>query len=594
MKYTIRFCFVLGLFLASCEKDFLQRIPQTSITKEDFFNTPTDLQTYTNGFYSQIRSRWDDLYSDNISVYTGSSEVDNLLRGGITPATVGGWNNWGTLRSINFMLQNVDKTTGDQKTINHYIGIARMFRANFYYTLVKRYGDVPWYGSVIGTSDEELLYKPKDSRELVVDSIMNDLEFAAANILPSLTNNTQLTRWAALQLLSRIALHEGTYRKYHDELGLESTATRFLEIAASASQEIMTNGGFTIYSTGANAADYRALFSSNNLSANKEVVFLQKNNKDEGVANNTHVVLDWQWALSADLMNDFLMSDGSAFTSLPDYDKKPFVEVFENRDPRLQETIMPPGFSTAPANAPFVIKPNFGGYLQIKFFPRDPALRAGWGLNYTDLPIYRYAEVLLNNAEAKAELGTLTQTDLDQTVNRLRRRVAMPDLSMATSNAAPDPYQALKYPLVSGSNKGVLLEIRRERRIELACEGFRFDDLYRWKAGRLLGIHSKGMYLPALGAYDVTGDGKEDIAILKEQGAEDPINHLPSEIKSKLIKFYLTDQSFYLENTDSGAILFGKDRQQPRNFIEPKYYYFPIPQEQTILNKNLSQPAGWQ
>jgi hypothetical protein len=97
-----------------------------------------------------------------------------------------------------------------------------------------------------------------------------------------------------------------------------------------------------------------------------------------------------------------------------------------------------------------------------------------------------------------------------------------------------------------------------------------------------------------LGAYDVTGDGKEDIAILKEQGAEDPINHLPSEIKSKLIKFYLTDQSFYLENTDSGAILFGKDRQQPRNFIEPKYYYFPIPQEQTILNKNLTQPAGWQ
>ncbi|WP_290795180.1 RagB/SusD family nutrient uptake outer membrane protein [Flavihumibacter sp. UBA7668] len=594
MKYAIRLCILMGVFFASCEKDFLQRTPQTSITKEDFFNTPSDLQTYTNGFYSQIRSRWDDLYSDNISVYTGSSDVDNLVRGGITPATVGGWNNWGTLRSINFMLQNVGKTSGDQTTINHYIGIARLFRANFYYNMVKRYGDVPWYGSVIGTSDEELLYKPKDSRELVVDSVMNDLEFAAANILPSLTNNTQLTRWAALQLLSRIALHEGTYRKYHDELGLESTAAGFLERAATATQEIMANGGFTIYSTGANATDYRALFSSNNLSANKEVIFLQKNNKDEGVANNTHVVMDWQWALSADLMNDFLMSDGSPFTSVPDFDKKPFVEVFQNRDPRLQETIMPPGFATAPANAPFVIKPNFGGYLQIKFFPRDPALRGGWGLNYTDLPIYRYAEVLLINAEAKAELGTLTQTDLDQTVNRLRRRVGMPDLSLVTSNAAPDAYQAQKYPLVSGTNKGVLLEIRRERRIELACEGFRFDDLYRWKAGRLLGIHSKGMYLPALGAYDVTGDGKEDIAILKEQGAEDPINHLPSEIKSKLIKFYLTDQSFYLENTDSGAILFGKDRQQPRSFIEPKYYYFPIPQEQTILNKNLTQPAGWQ
>ncbi|KYP15279.1 RagB/SusD family nutrient uptake outer membrane protein [Flavihumibacter sp. CACIAM 22H1] len=594
MKYALRFCILLGMFFASCEKDFLQRTPQTSITKEDFFNTPADLQTYTNGFYSQLRSKWEDLYSDNISVYTGSSEVDNLVRGGITPATVGGWNNWGTLRSINFMLQNTGKTTGDPVTINHYIGIARFFRANFYYNMVKRYGDVPWYGSVIGTSDEDLLYKAKDSRAVVVDSIMNDLEFAAANILPSLTNNTQLTKWAALQLLARIALHEGTYRKYHDEIGLESSAAGFLQKAVNASQKIMEEGGFTIYSTGANALDYRALFSSNNLSANKEVIYLEKNNKEEGIANNTHVVLDWQWALSADLMNDYLMRDGTPFTSTADYDKKTFVQVFQNRDPRLPETIMPPGFTTAPGNTPLVIKPNFGGYMQVKFYPRDPALRGGWVLNYTDLPIFRLAEVLLINAEAKTELGTITQADLDQTINKLRRRVGMPDLSMAVANGNPDPYQAQKYPLVAGAQKGLLLEIRRERRIELACEGFRLDDLYRWKAGQLLGKHSKGMYIPALGAYDVTGDGEEDIAILEQQGAEDPINHLPPNVKNKLIKFYLTDQSYYLENENSGALLFGKDRQQPRNFVEPKYYHFPIPQEQTLLNKNLTQPAGWQ
>ncbi|MFT3948749.1 MAG: RagB/SusD family nutrient uptake outer membrane protein [Agriterribacter sp.] len=601
MKRISYILLLVTLLGASCKKDFLQRTPATAITGNDFFNTTADLETYTNGLYTQqLRAIWADVeaadkFSDNISIYTGSSEIDNLIRGGVTPGNTKGWDQatWGMLRNINFMLDNVGKTTGDQAVINHYIGVARFFRANFYFNMVKRYGDVPWYSHVLGNKEEEMLQKAKDPRTVVVDSIMADLEYAAANVLPARTNNTYVTKWGALTLLARVALHEGTYRKYHNELGLESSAQVFLQRAVSASQEIIDNGGFQI--TGTGAAGYQALFASNDLSANKEVIFLQKNNKEQGIANNTHVVLDWQWALSASLANEFLMTDGTAFTSQAGYETKTFVNLFTNRDPRLGETIMTPGFVTTPGGNPYLTRPNFGGYLQVKFYPRDPALRGGWVLNYTDLPIFRYAEVLLTNVEAKAESGTLSQGDIDATINKLRTRVGMPALDLAAANGTPDAYLAGKYPLVTGANKGVILEIRRERRVELACEGLRLDDLYRWKAGSLLAQNPGGMYVPALGGLDVTGDGVADIAILQSKDDESPIAGLPADVKEKIVKYYLSDGAFILSNGTSGTVMFAKDVAQPRSFVEPKYYYFPIPASQVLLsNKKLTQPAGWE
>lgn len=585
----------LVLLGASCKKDYLERKSGSAITKEVFFNTAEDLALYTNGLYTQMRASYTDLYSDNIALSNNdqNAEVRTMLAGTLTPATVKGWDKvvWAPLRDVNYMLDNAGKVSGDPAVVNHYIGIARLLRANFYYTMVKKYGDVPWYSHVMGTSSEEL-YKAKDPRATVVDSVMKDLEFAAANVLPARTDNSYFTKWSALTLLSRIALHEGTFRKYHPELNLQNTAQQFLQRAVSASQEIMSNGGFSI--SGSSAADYRALFSSNNLSANKEIIFLQKNSRDLGVANNTHTVLDWQWALSAELADEFLMKDGTAFTAKADYKKKSLLELFKDRDPRLAETIMPAGFSNNATGTPYITRPDFGGLLQIKFYPRDPALRGGWELNYTDLPIMRYAEVLLIHAEAKAELGSINQADIDATVNKLRARVGMPALKVAAANAAPDAYLAAQYPSVSGPNKGLLLEIRRERRVELACEGFRFDDLYRWKAGRLLAKAPSGMYIPKLGAIDVTGDGAADIAILKK-GDDSPLTGIPKEQLEKISKFYINEGTFYLDNGESGRIMFVDDKtSRPRSFDESKYYYFPIPIEQTVLNPNLKQPTGWQ
>ncbi len=588
----------LSLLTISCNKDFLDRNNKTGVTEENFFKTPEDLKTYSNGFYRFISASYNDVFSDNIGGFSGSNASNNMLRGTLSASNASGWSDeWENLRRINYMMDHIGSVTGDQEKIDHYVGIARFFRAYIYFNLVRDYNNVPWYDSALG-SESEALYKPQDSRETVVKHIMEDLEFAAAHIRAEKVGaenvKERVTQWAALTLLARVALHEGTFRKYHEELNLQSTADEFLKRAVSASQEIMTSGKFSVYNTGAKEIDFRALFSSGNLSSNPEAIFIQKNDRGLGIGNDTHAVLDWQWALSGELMEEFPMANGKSFTSDQGYETKTFTEIFKDRDPRLAETIMPAGFKTDPNNTtPYLIKPSFGGYLQIKFYPRDPAIRNGFGANYTDLPIMRYAEVLLINAEAKAELGTIGQSDLDATVNVLRSRVNVPSLQLATINTQIDPILAKRYPNIQGTNKGTLLEIRRERRIELACEGFRFNDLMRWKTGELLATAPHGIYVPALGAMDVTGDGKPDIAILQNEASKGPISQYPEDVQTKLVKYYLDGGAFYLSNKTSGYIMMTIDQKNLRSFVTPKYYYKPIPLGQITLNPTLKQVFGW-
>jgi starch-binding outer membrane protein, SusD/RagB family len=593
-KYIFGLMLMAALFTA-CNKDFLQRVPQTQITANAFFNTPQDLQTYSNGFYSQLPVSYDDLNSDNISSFSGGGYVDNLVRGSINPSNVGGWDDWGNLRSINFMLDNAGKAQGDTASIKHYIGIAHFFRALFYINKVKDYSDVPWYSHAQPAGDSSL-YKPADPRSMVTDSILADLQYAVDHIKPAMGDGTRVNEWSALQLMARFCLYEGTYRKYHAEINLSNDYERFLQKAVWAAQQIMQSGNFSI--TGSGAAGYRALFTSASLSGNKEIIQWANYNQALGVGNNTHTVLGWEWSLSRSLEQSYLMTDGTTFTSHSGYDTLPYTIVFANRDPRMAETIVYPGYAPNNDGKPYVPKPNLGGYDQLKFYPRDPAQRQGWVQDYTALPIYRYAETLLIYAEAKAELGTITQADVDATINLLRDRVQMPHLNIATANANIDARLASYYPNVSGPDAGIILEIRRERRVELACEGFRHDDLMRWYAGKRFQDAQEGMYVPKLGGLDMTGDGVPDIAILASPNDESPIANLPPDVKNNLSKFYLKDASgvnnnFYLTNGMSGFIAFTVNRDQPRVFIEPKYYYMPIPLTQLVLNTNLKQPYGW-
>jgi len=145
--------------------------------------------------------------------------------------------------------------------------------------------------------------------------------------------------------------------------------------------------------------------------------------------------------------------------------------------------------------------------------------------------------------------------------------------------------------------QGVLLEIRRERRVELALEGYRFDDLMRWHAGLLLAHIPEGMYFPGLGKYDLTGDGNEDVILIGENETIPAENQKESNALGEKLIYYKAGSfgdnvTVFLRNGTGGGTLVTE--MTPRSFIEPKYYYRPVPYGQVVLNPNLSQIFGWQ
>ncbi len=594
-KYISLFAVLLSL--SACKDDFLERLPQTSIAPEAFFNTGEDLELYVNGLLSLPGKGvyLSDQSSDNATT-TGAVEMKTIMTGSPSSQTINdGWN-WGRLRDINYFLDNYRRADATPAAKAHFAGIARYYRAIFYLDKVARYSDVPWYGRTLEPGDEAL-YKTQDSRATVMDSVMADLAYAAANVRANVPSGTP-GKWAVMTQYARTALYEGTFRKYHPELNLQSTANRFLETAATVSNEIIDSGKFSIYSTGKPNEDYAQLFKSQDLTNNPEVILVNAYDVDKGrraQVNNT-VFGDYEQAPARDLIQSYLMKDGTRFTDQAGYEKFGFVKEFANRDPRLSQTMVYPGWIQAPNDVPYIqrLNKNFTGYHQLKGYMNttDQNLLEG-----SDVPVYRYAEVLLIYAEAKAELGTITQADLDKSVNKLRKRVGMPDLVLATANANPDPFLTKKYPNISGANQGVLLEIRRERRVELAFEDKRFDDLMRWAAGQLLTSIPKGMYFGGLGTYDMTGDGVADIKLI---ASSESIPAEASKEKNSLgttLIYYKVgnigdDATVYLENGTSGGTMVTETT--PRKFENPKYYYRPIPQTQMLLNPKLKQVFGWQ
>ena len=594
-RYKILLFLAMAAMATSCQKDFLDRYPQTSVTPEVFFNTEEDLALYINGMLSLSNHGMylSDQSTDNLAT-TAAVEVKNIMTGDPSSQNVsGGWS-WGRLRTINYFLENYDRAAVADEVKNHYVGLARYYRAIFYHDKVKRFSDVPWYSGTINPGDEELC-KAQDPRELVMDNVMADLEFAMANVREDVPTGTP-DRWAVATMAAKIAGYEGTYRKYHPELELQGTADAFLVRAVSIAELIMAEGGFSIHNTGNPASDYADLFGNQDLSGNNEVILVNSfdQTKNRSGNQNTGIFGNYEQSPARDLVQTYLMADGSRFTDQSGYETQGFVEDFENRDPRLAQTIAYPGWQRVQDNSPYVqfLARNFTGYHQLKGYVNstDQVI-----LNSTDVPVHRYAEVLLILAEAKAELGTLTQTDLDNTVNLLRDRVAMPHLNLAASNADPDPVLAARFPDVVGENQGVILEIRRERRVELVFENSRYDDLMRWRAGKLLEEIPSGMYFPGVGDYDLTGDGVPDIRLIPE-GQTIPAERERNSLGVQLVYYTIGTigggASIYLENGVSGGFLVTDDRE--RTFVEPKYYYRPVPNTERVLNPNLYQLFDWE
>jgi hypothetical protein len=428
--------------------------------------------------------------------------------------------------------------------------------------------------------------------------IFQDYQFAAEHVEEDQPEGA-INRWVILSYMARNALYEGTFRKYHSELNLQQSADDFLKIARDAASEIMDGGNFDIHNTGHPNEDYGSLFNSTDLSGNSEIIFSRV--FEDGLLSSgwwSFMFGNYEVSPSKDLLQAYLMADGSFYSSQSGFETKLFVEEFIDRDPRLKQTYAYPGWellntSTYSQGGGIYIQQlqkNFSGYHQIKGFVNNPDVTVS---NSLDLPIIRYAEILLIYAEAKAELGELTASDLDLSINKLRSRAG---LAALTLNPDVDPIQEARYTNIKANAQWkALLEIRRERRIELALEGFRIDDLNRWMAGPLLEKEPEGLYFPGLGKYDLTGDDIEDIILIDaSESIPDSGDKEENELGEKLIYYRVgfqdSDASFYLSNGNSGTIATVKDRG---TFVEPKYYYRPVPSTQITLNPNLTQVFGW-
>ena len=579
MKFYV---LIVLISAASCKKNVLDQVPTASISPNTFFQTEGDLKAYTNLFYSYLPDA-EFIYGEDADNVVKSSVERQIAGTRLVPTTDSRWS-WTQLRNINFFLNSENvKNFSNTAIRDEYIGLARFFRAYFYFEKVKSYGDVPWYSTVIETNDEVNLMKARDSRALIMDSVLADIDFAIAH-LKTTKSVERVTKWSALALKSRITLYEGTWRKYH-ESGLPD-ATRFLNECVAASEELMGSSVYSVYNktSGTTGKPYQDLFATLNIDAVADEVILGRRYSNElslrhGLQFYITARTQGKPGFEKRLVNSYLMSDGSRFTDIPGYETMQFSDEVKNRDPRLAQTIRTPGYRRvgATSNSSVDFEATMTGYQPIKWMV-DASLD-GNGQSYQDMAIFRLGEVLLNYAEAKAELGTLTQDDLDRSVKLLRDRVGMPNLNMAAANGDPDPYQANLYRNVSGQNKGVILEIRRERRIELVMESnLRWEDLMRWKEGHLLADPFKGMYFPGKGFYDLDGNGVPEIEIY--EGAKPPA--------TGAFQFPASD----LSEGNKGNIL--TNRNINKTFNEARDYLWPLPIEDLTLNKNLTQNPGWQ
>ena len=592
-KNIILYSFIALLSGTAGCSDMLDEYPLDAISPETYYNNADELRSATNQFYGMFPGAASGYTesADVVCIFNLPAEVQGIRT---VPTSGGGWN-WEYLRAVNFYLSHSVRCD-DVDAREHFDGIARFFRAYFYFEKVKRFGEVPWFDRELSSTDPEL-FRPRDSRDFIMDKILDDLTYAINNISDK-KDLYNVTHWTALALKSRICLFEGTFRKYHGIPGYE----KFLNECATASKLFIDNAPYAIYQTG--AQPYRDLFSSMN-AIEEEVILARDYDRSQNVMHeanaNTLSPTYGRPGMNKKIVNSYLMTNGDRFTDQPGYETMQYYDEMQNRDPRLTQTVVGPGYMRINSDA--VSSPNFGasttGY-QITKWVTD-ASGDGYLGSSNDYILFRAAEVYLNYAEAKAELGTLTQEDLEISIKEIRDRVGMPNIDMLAANANPDPYLCAPetgYRNVTGPNKGVILEIRRERTIELLLEGFRYYDIIRWKEGKVFEQPYKGMYFPGLtqgsgdNRYDVfdmndgtVGDGeKVDICIYT--GKKPSVRNIR--------KFYKLGEEFVLTDGDKGNIICHDIEKEPRQWREDRDYLYPIPtQERLLSNGTLSQNPNW-
>lgn len=564
----ISFLLAAIVLTTGCKKDFLERYPLDALEDNTYWTNESNVRTFAWGFYPAYFSGYGSGFTWG-KFFSGQSLNDDFapttptpfIR--VVPASGGGWS-FAWVRKANIMIDRVQKSPLPDDAKKHWVGIGRFFRAVEYHDLVKSFGDVPWYDRELKETDQDL-YKPRDSRTVVMDNVLADMQYAAENVrISDGPEGQSVNRYVVLAMMSRIFLFEGTFQKYHN-LNQQKAST-YLQAAQWAADEIIKSNKYSI------TDNFRTVFNSIDLAGKKEVILYR--HYEAGVLTHSlhsYVNNEPQSGVSRDAVESFLAKDGLPIGLSPLYQGDNGISnVVANRDPRLTETIAPelrlkgvvPNYSTS-------------GYAVRKFFNESlkDLPEGSSNLNRTDAPVIRYAEVLLNYAEATAELGNMTQADLDKSINRLRSR---PFANTPAADKLP-PLQVMGgQPAVNGTVyddperdptvPALIWEIRRERRTELMFEGFRLDDLKRWK---------KLEYTDTEANSEINRG-----AWIKK--SDYPSLHADVRIEN---------------GTAEGYIVPAPAASSARTFTDPKVYLDPIPLDQIKLYETqgvtLTQNPGW-
>lgn len=576
--------FSIGIFMGSCDEDFLDKAPMDTLSQASFWKTASQLDMYIVGKYSWFPGNddvfWGDTQSDN--VMTG--DYDTYMNGQmVTPVTAGsgGWS-WGRIREINYFFDNYKLCTDPPEKYSQSLGEACFLKAYEYHKLVKQFGDVPWYSNTISPNDLEALTKKRDSRAVVVDSIMALIDKSISLVgTRSAVGWNRINKETALIYKSRVALYEASWSKYHKGTPSASTvnADAYFNKVIDAYQQLKTlSSGFNglIYNTGKPEIDFFNLYNREDYSAINEVTFGRRYSKNITGASTSGI--NWWTTVgnnhrgyTLNLVQSFLDKNGKTIdvtdpALFPRKGASCLTDLKAALDPRFGQTVWVPGDHTNNIDEPNrVIKvvENLwaNGYYNgtsSGYWPKmgnNPDASTNTNVPTVSTILFRVPEIMLNYVEAYVELNNALP-NLADNIDRIRARVGMPPL---TGNL---PVVDNTWPNYGYAVSNTLAIVRNERNTELFGVGFRPDDWKRWRAHALFATDASR---PRGFKYD-TAD------------YDDATN-------STLTKF-LDPKGFF---DPFKSLLNGTYKFRPE-----KDYLMPIPLEDiTRTNKNLTQNPGW-
>ena len=603
-KFTYIVCIVVALTTVSCSK-FFDREPVNKFAASSFFETENDLFLYTNGLIdsgmpgASSITLGEDLYTD----FCGTRDSKNFYKENYHhPGIASGWSygSWGFLRQVDYMLENMPNAKGNMpdEKYNHYEGVARFWRALATFNKVKSFGDCYFIDRVISPADSTLLYGPRQSREYVMHMVTEDLKFAIDNCLadgPNIHTDGRIyvNKHVVRAMASNIFLYEGTFRKYHPNnpsTGLPwsseyESSQDFLQLAYDTAISLIDDNVFSLVS------NYRSLFVSPELQKD-EVIWGRTHSLELTTTHNTtynycSTTSSKLYSATKDYVMMFLKKDGT-----PAPGNISITEEFNNRDNRLAACILAPGMKRKDqtgADQDFLLDFTWTttGYFWVKWVQAeyDPMMMST-SKSYNSIPVLRYAEVLLNAAEAAAELGQMNQALWDKTIGKLRTRAGVTNIYPESGAYVEDThlrayYTNVKHP-VALSN--IQLEIRRERATELMLEqSSRYDDLMRWRVGDLIQRRYdnkgwRGIYFtPTEATSGFMFNGKK---------------YTVSSAKTSETNYKIStpaDQCWTLSEGTYGYLIY-----HYRVWWDDKMYLKPVPTTAININPQLGQNDGWQ